>query len=98
MKNSLYIGLKKSPLSWGQKSNVMQLLRLFFQIFPEVRVGDIDQLGGALADGFTVQIGHAIFSYDIAHMISGRHNTGAMLEQGSDLAQYGSISHGIRAG
>src|SRR5215211_5998270 len=68
------------------KSKVVQLVCLFFQIDAEIRVGNIDQLLGALADGFAIQIGDAIFRYHVANMIAACDHTRAEFQHGGNTS------------
>src|SRR5215210_4451472 len=47
-------------------------------------MSDIDQLPGALPDGFAIQVGNAMFRHNITDMVAARHDARPKLEHGCD--------------
>ena len=62
----------------------MQLLRLGHQLFPEVRVGQGDQLLRPLPGGQSLQVSHTIFSVYIVEIGAGIGDDGAFRQGGPD--------------
>ncbi len=61
-------------------------------------MGNIDQLGSALANGLAIQVGHPILSDDIAHMIAGSDDASAMFEHGRNLGNNRPIAQHVSTG
>src|SRR5215207_4125491 len=64
----------------------MQFAGLILQIRAEIGVGNVDQLPGTLADGFAIQVSHAIFGDNVADVVTTGHHARAKLEHASDAS------------
>ena len=49
-------------------------------------MGDADEGLGTLADGFAIEVGDAVFGDDVADVVAGGDDAGALFEHGDDAA------------
>jgi hypothetical protein len=49
---------------------IVQLPGLSYQLLAELRVGYVDQLLGALPDGFSIKIGDSIFCHHVPNVVA----------------------------